>query len=220
MVRQGNRERMQRDRAMGIEHALGFAGRPGRVTHAGAGRLVDVDVAWIAAAALEQRLVVLVLVRCRQVAERKNDDSIEVHLVPDLLEGRQQDVVHDEKSIPGVVDDVRELVRMQPEVERVDHAADGRHAEIRFEVSKVVPHQRRDAIAGLEAGVLQDSRERTRSTVEVRVGVAMRGVVRPLRDDLHLGKDGPGAIQKRGQRELRRLHSCVRSSSLFDTHEK
>ena len=43
---------------------------------------------------------------------------------------------------------VGEFVRMQPHVERVQHAADYGYREIGLEVDAVIPHERGDPIAG------------------------------------------------------------------------
>ena len=70
----------------------------------------------------------------------------------ELLEQRQQDVVDDEEAVLGVVRDPADLVGRKPQVQRVHHAARRRNAEIAFEVRVVVPAQRRDAVALLQAG--------------------------------------------------------------------
>ena len=101
-------------------------------------------------------------------------------LFSDRLEDRQQHIVHDQEAIPGVVDDVGQFVRMEPEVQRVQDAADDRDPEVGLEVHRVVPHQRGDAIAGAEAEVLQAGREGPRPTVEVAVRAPVRRVVGPL----------------------------------------
>jgi hypothetical protein len=43
---------------------------------------------------------------------------------------------------------------MQPKIQRVEDATARRYSEIRFEVRGVIPHQRCDAIASLQAGAL------------------------------------------------------------------
>ena len=72
-------------------------------------------------------------------------------LVGELAIERQQDVVDDEEAVLGVGGDPADLVGRQAQVERVHDAAGGRDAEVALEVGVVVPGQRRDAIALLQA---------------------------------------------------------------------
>jgi hypothetical protein len=59
--------------------------------------------------------------------------------------GQQRDErgVHDHHPVAGVVGDVRELVREQPQVQRVQHGAHAGHGQVCDQVLGVVPHQRR-----------------------------------------------------------------------------
>ena len=59
----------------------------------------------------------------------------------------------------GVSRDVRQLVRVQPEVERVQHRAEQRHGEVGLEVAVVVPAERGDAVAGADAERAERARE-------------------------------------------------------------
>ena len=76
-------------------------------------------------------------------------------VVLELLEQRQQLPVDDDRLVAGVRRDVREVGRVQAEVQRVQDEAAARDAEVALVVLVVVPRERRDAVAGLEAEVLE-----------------------------------------------------------------
>ena len=60
------------------------------------------------------------------------------------------ELVDDHRAVVRVRCDVREVVRVQAQVERVQHEAAARDAEVRLVVLVVVPAERRDAVAALE----------------------------------------------------------------------
>ena len=84
-----------------------------------------------------------------------DEDVLDRRLVLELVEQRQQHLVDDDDLVAGVRRDVREVGRMQPEVERVEDEAAARDAEVALHVLVVVPGERRDAVAALEPEVLQ-----------------------------------------------------------------
>jgi hypothetical protein len=87
-----------------------------------------------------------------------------------------------------MVGDVREVVRMQPEVERVEDEAAARDAEVRLEVLMVVPAERRDAVAALEPERLEGDRELLRAARRL----APRRVV-----EAPVGKAGDDRVARR-----------------------
>ena len=111
-------------------------------------------------------------------------------------------VVDDDEAILGMVRDPRDLLRREPQVERVHHAARGGDAEIAFEVRVVIPAERRDAIALLQSGGEQRGCELARAAIEIREAIAMQRLVRHAADDFGLRIDLAGALQQRiaGQR--------------------
>ena len=114
----------------------------------------------------------------------------------DLFPQRQQHLVDEHGAVVRVVDDVGELVGVEAEVERVEHAAHQRDAEVGFEVRTVVPAERRDAVAGLDAESMQRAGEAPRADREVGVGVAMDRLVGSARHDSR----GEGRSARRGGR--------------------
>jgi uncharacterized protein Yka (UPF0111/DUF47 family) len=60
-------------------------------------------------------------------------------------------MIDDENAIACVLGDVRKLVDMQAQVQRVKHCAGRRNSEVRLEMPKMVPAERRDAITATDA---------------------------------------------------------------------
>ena len=87
-------------------------------------------------------------------------------------EQRQQRAVDEDDPVGGVVDDPHQLLGGQPEVEGVQHRAHGGDREIRLEVLRVVPHERRHAVVPADpqlvaqrVGELGGPRHRSRAKV-------------------------------------------------------
>ena len=97
--------------------------------------------------------------------------------LPELLEQRQERAVDDHGAVARVSRDVREVVRVEAEVERVEDEAAARDAEVRLVVLVVVPAERRDAVAALEPGLLQRDRELPRAAQRLAVGRAVEALV-------------------------------------------
>ena len=94
---------------------------------------------------------------------------LEADPVDELRRERPEHLVDDEHAVARVRGDVRVVVGVQPEVERVRDEAADRRADVRLEVLVVVPHQRADAVAVLEAEAAQRDGEPLRARGEVRV---------------------------------------------------
>ncbi len=89
--------------------------------------------------------------------------------VDELRGERPQHLVDDEHPVAGVRGDVRVVVGVEPEVERVGDEAADRRPDVRLEVLVVVPHHRPDAVAVLEPETPERDREPLRARGEVRV---------------------------------------------------
>ena len=122
-------------------------------------------------------------------------------LAAELLEQRQQDVVDHEKAILRVIGDEGDIVGRQSQVERVQDAARGDHAEVSLVVGVVVPHEGRHAIPTLQTRPLQCLGQQTRAPVEVGIGIAMQRLVRHARHDLVRAEQLPRPLQKMRQIE-------------------
>jgi hypothetical protein len=54
-----------------------------------------------------------------------------------------------------VICDVGDLVRIEPEVERVQDSTEARHGKVCLDVLLVVPHERRDPVAAADSDPAQ-----------------------------------------------------------------
>jgi hypothetical protein len=108
---------------MGIDDALWSARCTGRIAHADSIIFFEVDVPRIAVAILEQRFIVFIALRDGAVTEGKDDHEFNLYPVPDLFKKSQQNIIDDENAVLGVVDDVRQFIRMQPKVERLQYGS-------------------------------------------------------------------------------------------------
>ncbi len=101
----------------------------------------------------------------------------------DGLEVRQQQgdqgdqrAVDDDHAVGGVVDDPRELLGRQAQVQGVEHGAHGGDRVVRLDVLGVVPHQGGDPLVAADAEVLaQGVRQLGSPGADLRVGTALRG---------------------------------------------
>ena len=206
-------QRVQHRRAMRIDDALRSPRRSRRVAH---GDRVVLVVRGrherLAVRIGEQRLIVEQagggVDGC--AGEGKDDDLLERMLGRELAIERQQDVVDDEEAVVGVARDPADLVGREAQVERVHDAAGGRDAEVALEVRVVVPGQRRDAVALLQAELAQHRRQTARALMELRVPMPAQRLVGQARDDLLVHEQAAGAVEQVVERQRhvhhRRLH--------------
>ena len=89
-----------------------------------------------------------------------------------------------------------------------DEAA-ARDAEVRLVVLVVVPAERRDAVAALEAGLLQRDRELPRAAQRLAVVRAVEALVGQPRDDLAVAEERLRPAQQVRQREREVHHQAV-----------
>ena len=130
------------------------------------------------------------------------------HEQDDVVVGLDDRVVmRDDDLVVAMVDDVRELLGEEPDVERVEHRTHARDREIGLHVLLVVPHERADPIARLEA------------TVDERCGQSLGLRSKSGKSDLclSLAQRNPAKIWRRcGRSQLRKLG---RRSSRWVAHE-
>ena len=198
-------EGVQNQSAMGIEHPLGISGGPGGKTHRSRIVLIERGVGEVPSPRREQLLVAVHPRRSGLAAERCDDDSLELDVIFDLLVCRQEHIVDNEEAIAGVVRNEGDLVRMEAEIERVEHATGRRDAEIAFQMTGVVPHERCHTVAGTQPGAEQGVRELSRAAMEIRVAVALDLAAGVAGNDLGLAEERARAIEDRIERE-REIH--------------
>ncbi len=205
-------ERVEHESPMGIHDALRPPRRPGGVADPGRLPLCDPRKGEGRHLRLDELLVVDHPVR-RRVTVRPDDDLVGVHLLVKTLVDRHEHVVDHQEAVLGVVHDVGEVLGRQPRVEGVDDSSRQRNGEVRLEVTSVVPGERRDPIAGPQAHPRERVRELLHALVELAVGGAVNGLVRPARDDLGPRIVAPGALEQRVQRQVVVHHLAVHDSS-------
>ena len=88
-----------------------------------------------------------------------HDHVLELDALTQLLGEPHERLVDDERDVAGVRGDVRQLVDVQAEVQRVEHGPRRRHAEVRLEVPQMVPAQRADAVSATHAQPLEGGGE-------------------------------------------------------------
>jgi hypothetical protein len=120
----------------------------------------------------------------------------------ELLRERPQHLVDDEHAVARMARDVRVVVRVQPEIHRVRHEPARRCPDVRLEVLVVVPHERRHAVAVLEAEAAQRDREPLGAGGELPVAVAVPALVRQPGDDLPVPVELVGAAEDRRHVQL------------------
>lgn len=190
---------------MRIDDTLGAARGARGVAHAAGRVFIDFNTFEVISRSTDEAFIVLVPLRHRLACQRHHNDALEVDILGKLRQQRQQNIVDDQETVLGVVDDERNVVREQAQVEVVHHRAGRRNAEVALEVGVMVPHQGCDPVTGLDAGLDQRLGQTLGPTVEVGVGMAMQGLVGHPRYDLHLRVVQLGPLQEMIERE-RHLH--------------
>src|SRR5579863_2037865 len=117
-----------------------------------------------------------------------------------------------------MVGDECDLVGMKPQIQRVHHSARERHAEVRFEVSAVIPHQCRDAVAAAQPSSLERRRELFPPAIQIPVCIAADAAVWPARSNLAIAKKLARALEnvvhRQGEIHHRSAHTPSRTKSL------
>ena len=198
-------ERMQRDRSVRVEDSFGLAGRACRVAHRGGGALVEIREVGGRLGVRDRRFVIDRVLDGPVVSD--DDHGLELHVGSNAFKQRNERGVHDEDTILRVIDDVREVVRMEPQVECMEHGAREWHGEVGFEVVGVRPRERCDAVAPLHAEILQHADQTPRPVGKIAEPIARDGLVRPPRDHFLGAEKCFGAPKHRrdGEREVHHL---------------
>jgi len=165
---------------MRVDDTARPAGGAARVAHGGGLALVELRVFPFVRIGGREQLLVRVL---------DDEDVLDRRLLPELLEQRQQRAVDDHGAVARMARDVAQVARVQPEVERVEDEATARDAEVRLVVLIVVPAQRRNAVAALEAGLAQRDGQLPRAAQRLAVVRAVEALVGEARDDLAVAEE-------------------------------
>ncbi len=148
------REGVECDRAMRVDDALRQARGAAREAHRRRRALVEVAIGERALVGRGDEILVVDRALGR-VARADRDHVLEADAVDELRGERPQHLVDHEHAVARVRGDVRVVVGVQAEVQRVRDEAADRRADVRLEMLVVVPHQRGDAVAVVEAEAAQ-----------------------------------------------------------------
>ena len=198
---------------MRVDDALRPAGRPARVAHRRGLVLVELGVAPVVRRRAGEQLLVRVL---------DDEDVLDPGLGPGTGRAAARGSGRRSRPCRRRGRDVREVVRVQAEVQRVQREPAARDPEVALHVLVVVPAERRNAVAALEAESLQRDRELLRAPRQVAVAVAVEALVGEAGDDLLVRRStsrraGAGAAASAGSpssgRACTRIVSAVYSPS-------
>jgi len=109
------------------------------------------------------------------------------------------------RAVAGVRRDVRQLITMQSDVERMQHEPARGHAVIRLEMARVVPAERGDAIAALDAELSQAGHETTGALEAFAVVVAKQRAIRAPAHDF-LARIRPLGVAEQRRERKRIVH--------------
>ena len=192
-------EGVQQHRAVGVEHALGLAGRARRVAERAGGILVELGPRECRRHLGQQPLVAQqaahLAVSRHVLAVRHQHVGLDgLERGSDLLHQRQEGGVEEQRRVLGVVGDVGDLLGEQPRIDGVADRADAGDGEVELEVAVAVPGQRRHPVARLDAEPDQRVRQPADALAGGRVAVAVDAPLHGLRHHLYVGIDFGGEV--------------------------
>jgi hypothetical protein len=134
------------------------------------------------------------------------------YAVANLLEDREKRLVDEDDAVVGVGDDVRQIVRGEPQIQRMQHSTRARDREVEFQVLVRIPAERAHALAALDAYFQQRMSQPVRPGIIVAVTIAV-GAALDARGDLFVRKKPPCALEEmlQGQRIVHHQPVHVRS---------
>src|SRR5215471_13007809 len=84
-----------------------------------------------------------------------NEHTLNFYSMANLFKQVEEHVIDDKEPIFGMIDDIGQFIRMQPQIQSVQYRSRGGNPEIGFEVLMFIPHQSGNPVARLDAGLLQ-----------------------------------------------------------------
>ena len=199
-------EGVQQHRAVGIEHALGLAGRARGVAERAGGILVELGPHESRRHLRQQALV----------AEQARDLPVGRHVLAvghqrigldgaergfELLHQGQECEIEEQRRVLGVVGDVGDLLGEEARVDGVADGADAGDGIVELEVAVAVPGQGRHPVARLDAEADEGVGELADPLPRLGIAVAMQAALDRLRYDLHVGIDVGGIVDHAGDQQ-------------------
>ena len=142
-----------------------------------------------------------------------DDDMLKPRAVTELLEHRQERTVDDHHLVAGVRDDVRQLVGVQADIERMEHGTHRRDADVGLEMLVVVPAQRSDAVVIANTELAQCAGQPVGAEEALAVRRAVERLVGAATDDRLARMQLPGPARHGRNRELKVHHQAVHMDS-------
>ncbi len=198
------RQRVQVGAAMVIDDALRIAGGAGRVVERDRIPLVGRGLPRVCSVAIGDECVVVG--RAEPLAARAlrivdvDDERLRLRKRQRLLHRRREFGVRDQHLRLAVVEHEGDRLAVEARVERIEHAAGHRHAEVTFDHLRRVRQHGRDRIAAADPGTHQRRRELARTRVGVRPRVAALAM-----HDRKLPRPDLGRARDQRQRRQRRV---------------
>ncbi len=211
----GTSERMQNQRAVGVDHSFGESRGAGGEAHGGAIVFVEFWILEVIGGAGQEVLVTEKSGRDLASAVSCDDHTLESNVLAKLLVNGKQHVIDDQKTRARVPDDSRYFVGVKSKIHGVQNAAGRGNTKEGFQVAGMIPHHGADAIAGLQAQLRQSRGETPGAPVEFAIVGAGDGAIRPPRNDFDAGKEPARAIEQRGKRQ-RKVHHGAAHECLTD----
>ena len=151
------------------------------------------------------------------VGFRRADHDERAHAAQDLRrsgEHRQQRAVGDDDTVLGVMQQVRQLVGAETEIDRVQHRPHARHREVGDGVPVVIPAHRGDAIPRLARRDRAAPTPDDRPTRRARRTCAASSSHRPAIDDRAVAVHVPSVAQDHPDAEVEVGHRALHVAAL------
>ncbi|MNT22939.1 hypothetical protein D3C72_1583410 [compost metagenome] len=113
------------------------------------------------------------------------------------LDQRRKRQVEEQDPVFRMVDDVFEMLRRQPRVDRVQHGAKAHYREVQFEMAIGVGRQRRHHAAMPDTELLQGNRQAARALAKLAPVAAVDGAFDRARDDLDVRVEALRVLKQR-----------------------
>ena len=107
------------------------------------------------------------------------------------------------------------FVGVQAKIQAVKDASGAGYAEKRLEMGGMIPHHRRDAVAGLQAKLGEGRGEAAGATIKGAVGGSHQRAIRADGNNFDASEKAPGTLKQRGNRQ-RKIHHGAAHQSLTD----
>ena len=121
------------------------------------------------------------------------------------LQQRQKILIDKDHPVTGMVDDVFQVRRGEPDIQGMEHRPHGGHALIEFQVPPVIPHKAGHPVAGPDAMIAQGNRQLVGPPPCLRQGLAM-GSITGIGNHLFFGTQGRPPAQNARQKQGCVLH--------------